>query len=285
MFNQSDENLHTFFDVCENNIQQELNPVYNEEENIQAFFQICDGLIQDELNPVMVQEGRGQSGEVVDAPLRFNIIADTILGKADLPPSIKKGYFPHLFNTLKNSSYVGPIPAINFYGMKEEIVDYCVSDVDILRRACVKFRQTFIKDCGVCPFTEAVTIASACNKVFRRRFLKHRTIGLIPENGYRMNDNQSKVALEWLIWEEETRQIRIEQAARGREAVLDGNLKVDDYYETEKLVFEFHGCFYHGHDLCFRTNRDAPILNNPQETLNSQFDRTVAKTNKLRELG
>ncbi|GLV38137.1 hypothetical protein CBL_10104 [Carabus blaptoides fortunei] len=80
--------------------------------------------------------------------------------------------------------------------MKEKIVDYCVSDVDILRRACVKFRQTFIKDCGVCPFTEAVTIASACNKVFRRRFLKHRTIGLIPENGYRMNDNQSKVALE-----------------------------------------------------------------------------------------
>ncbi|GLV33356.1 hypothetical protein CBL_20104 [Carabus blaptoides fortunei] len=160
------------------------------------------------------------------------------------------------------------------FKMKEGIVDYCVSDVDILRRACVKFRQTFIKDCGVCPFTEAVIIASAWNKVCRRRFLKHRTIGLIPENGYRMNSNQSKVALEWLIWEEETRLIRIEQAARGREAVLDGNLKVDGYYDTEKLVFEFHGCFYYGHDLCF-----------PQETLNSRFDRTVAKTNKLRELG
>ncbi|GLV31063.1 hypothetical protein CBL_12136 [Carabus blaptoides fortunei] len=50
-----------------------------------------------------------------------------------------------------------------------------------------------------------------------------------------MNDNQSKVALEWLIWEEETRQIRIEQAARSREAVLDGKLKVDGYYDPEKL--------------------------------------------------
>ncbi|GLV46260.1 hypothetical protein CBL_12337 [Carabus blaptoides fortunei] len=162
--------------------------------------------------------------------------------------------------------------------MSAEIVEYCVSDVDILRRACVKFRKAFINDRGVCPFTEAVTIASACSKVFRRRFLKPRTIGLIPSGGYRMRDTQSRVALEWLIWEEETRQIR-------REAVLDGGLKVDGYYAPTKLVFEFHGCFYHGHNLCFRTKRDDPILNNPHESLNSRFDRTVAKTKKLRELG
>ncbi|GLV38138.1 uncharacterized protein CBL_10105 [Carabus blaptoides fortunei] len=33
---------------------------------------------RDELNLVLVQDGRGQPGEVVDAPMRFNIIADTI---------------------------------------------------------------------------------------------------------------------------------------------------------------------------------------------------------------
>ena len=40
-------------------------------------------------------------------------------------------------------------------------------------------------------FLEAITIASACNKVLRERFLKPNTIGLIPIGGYRCNINHS----------------------------------------------------------------------------------------------
>jgi len=35
------------------------------------------------------------------------------------------------------------------------------------------------------PFQCSITIASACNKVFRRKFLKLETIGIIPAGGYR----------------------------------------------------------------------------------------------------
>jgi hypothetical protein len=36
-------------------------------------------------------------------------------------------------------------------------------------------------------FLEAVTIASACNKVLRKKFLKPDTIALIPAGGYTAN--------------------------------------------------------------------------------------------------
>jgi len=38
-------------------------------------------------------------------------------------------------------------------------------------------------------FPEAITIASACNKMLRKRFLKPETIGLIPTGGYIGNVN------------------------------------------------------------------------------------------------
>ena len=73
---------------------------------------------------------------------------------------LKKGYFPHLFNGVQNQNYVGPYPDAKFYSpefmtaenhdiffnwyadkqetifdFKQEMLDYCRSDVDILRRA------------------------------------------------------------------------------------------------------------------------------------------------------
>ena len=69
-------------------------------------------------------------------------------------------------------------------------------DVEILALACIKFRTIFLAECNV--VLEPVTIASACNLASSRNFLKPNTIGLIPKNGYRLRDNQSAVALQWL---------------------------------------------------------------------------------------
>jgi hypothetical protein len=41
-------------------------------------------------------------------------------------------------------------------------------------------------------FLEAITIASACNKVLRKWFLKSDTIGPIPTDGYTGNVNYNK---------------------------------------------------------------------------------------------
>jgi hypothetical protein len=53
-------------------------------------------------------------------------------------------------------------------------------------------------------FVETIKIASACNKVFRKRFLKPDTIGLIPAGGYTCNNNYSKKAMMWLLHMEQT---------------------------------------------------------------------------------
>jgi hypothetical protein len=131
-----------------------------------------------------------------------------------------KGYFPHYFNTIANENYVGDIPDVSFYGadlmkprerevflnwhreqraagyvfeMRTEIIKYCRADVNILRQSCLKFRECFLNTNSVDPLLECITIASACNLVFRRNFLKPETIGIIPQNGYRLADNQRTV--------------------------------------------------------------------------------------------
>ena len=107
---------------------------------------------------------------------------------------LAKGYFPHLFNKKENENYVGPIPPTPYntpngmspkdreafmtswhtskkesnyvFNFQEEIVDYCRSDVDILRRCCMEFRELFHEITNIDPFT-TLTIAAACHKVYR----------------------------------------------------------------------------------------------------------------------
>ena len=80
----------------------------------------------------------------------------------------KKGYYPHFFNTANNLEYVGPYPEPKFYGAeymsgderaqflewyeeqndkrfcnKQELLAYCMDDVNVLRQACCAFRNLF----------------------------------------------------------------------------------------------------------------------------------------------
>ena len=130
---------------------------------------------------------------------------------------LAKGYFPHLFNKKENESYVGPIPPAPYYnpnGMnpkdretfmawhttkkesnyvfnfQEGIVTYCRSDVDILRRCCLEFRELFHNVTDIDPFT-TLTIASACHLVYRTNYLPKDTIAIIPPLGYCPKNKQS----------------------------------------------------------------------------------------------
>ncbi|KAG5868584.1 hypothetical protein JTB14_011268 [Gonioctena quinquepunctata] len=168
-----------------------------------------------------------------------------------LGEKLKKGYSSHLFNTKNYKNYLGSLPRVEYYSpdtmkkderktflkwyekhkneefvMQRELVEYCIADVDILTKACLKFRDQLLTTTNVCPFIEATTIASACNKVLRRNFLNSNSIGVIPKNGYRHSDKQGKIALQWLIWEEHRRNIVINHAARGKATVLQ-EFKVD----------------------------------------------------------
>ncbi|XP_070171144.1 uncharacterized protein, partial [Polyergus mexicanus] len=237
-----------------------------------------------------------------------------------LGDSMDKGTFPHLFNTVENQTYVGPLPDAKYYSpenmktsererflawhtdmtrkntvfdFQQEIVRYCRTDVDILRRACIAFRKIFINRGNVCPFEECTTIASTCMTVFRKNFLREKEIGIIPSGGYRKASNYSRKALQWLVWLEREFGHPIKHAGRAREyRTADGTL-VDGYYETtavettQRHILQFHGCFWHGCPTCFPSNRDRAISSSSDhgDTIASRYEQTLAISWRLRQRG
>ena len=185
---------------------------------------------------------------------------------------LAKGYFPHLFNRKENEGYVGPIPPSPYYnpdGMSptakeaflqwhtrlkdadyvfnfwEEILAYCRSDVDILRRCCLGFRELFRDTTEIDPFEKCLTIASACNLVYRTNYLEEDTIATIPPHGYTPENKQSLLALKWLSYTAERDEIYIQHARNGGEKRV-GRYLLDGYHEEAHTAYEIHGCFWHG---------------------------------------
>ena len=170
---------------------------------------------------------------------------------------LKKGYFPHLFNRKENQAVILQcLPEIQCYqpdamkaegrekfmewyekhrydcfDFQQELLDYCRSDVDILRHCCLRFREDFTNITGIDPFEKCITIASACNLVFRTNFLKSETIALIPHHGYNPKQKQSVKAIQWLKYLSFSEGRRIQHAKNGGEKAI-GPYLVDDYYET-----------------------------------------------------
>jgi hypothetical protein len=193
-----------------------------------------------------------------------------------------EGYFPHLFNRAENQHVVlESLPAAEFYDplsmkpearkdfsvwheqhrndrfdFREELMRYCRNDVDVLRRCCLKFRSLFMdltrKDGndGIDPFADSITIASACMRVYRTNYLEPETIGIIPHHGYNPKAKQSMMASQWLAYVARSEKIAIRHARNGGEKHV-GKYAVDGYCESEDVVFEFHGCVWHGCPKCY----------------------------------
>ena len=180
--------------------------------------------------------------------------------------SLAKSTYPHKFNTKANLDYVGPIPDTSYFGadetspseriefmtwydsQKDEVFDnrrileeYCQNDFILLLKAYQIFRREFIEIGNIEIFLESFTIASACKKVWRKRFLKPDTIVLIHSRGYSCNNNCSKKALMWLLHVQQTEGCRIRHARNGREYKLPElpNFSVDGYCEETRPVYEF----------------------------------------------
>jgi hypothetical protein len=128
---------------------------------------------------------------------------------------MKKGFFPHTFNTRENQAYVGPYPDVSYYGvasmkpneveefmvwhdnqkdkvfdLQKELVEYCRSDTALLRVACLKFRQLMMDVTDLDPFL-CITLASQCGKVFRTKFLEEVW-------NVKLTHDESKETTEWL---------------------------------------------------------------------------------------
>ena len=185
----------------------------------------------------------------------FNFLA---MALSKFPPTfglveMHKGYFPHLFNTEANQDYAGPMPPLTMYGpdslptparaaliqwhaeqvaaghqfvMRQEIVAYCVSDVNILREGMEKFRSMCKELFTLDPLLECITLASYCHLVYRTHHMPEDSIAIIPAGGYAGRDRQSAKAIRWLEWVHRDFPVKLQHARNGREFQVSVNLKL-----------------------------------------------------------
>ena len=57
---------------------------------------------------------------------------------------------------------------VNIFDNLYVLEQYCQDDVTVLRQACRVFRREFLEIVNIDVFLDALTIASACNKVLRK---------------------------------------------------------------------------------------------------------------------
>ena len=222
---------------------------------------------------------------------------------------LKKGYFPHYFNKECNKDYVGNIPSKKHYGynqmkpdertkflkwyeervcenyvfdFKNEILEYCRSDVDILRRGIMKLREDFIELENIDPL-RYITIASVCMTIYRSNYMPNKTITIVPE--YAKTDNFSKMSIMWLNYVSTTKGLNIQHALNGGEKKLtidDKTYKVDGFCEKTNTVSEFYGCFWHGCPNCYKPN----IINSKnQRDMGTLNDLTIEKRETIKSAG
>ena len=194
---------------------------------------------------------------------------------------LKKGFFPHFFNTQQNQIYVGYMPDKSYYdpdGMstarkdefhkwydekvseryifnfQRELLTYCQSDVRLLKQGCMKFQAQFKDIVEFNPMKECITIASACNVAYWKKWMPENKIAIEPVRGCRPQHTQYHAALTWLYWEEEKLPKcdllpRIAHARnKGERRLVNGKqtFLMDGYDPQTKTIYEIQGCFYHG---------------------------------------
>ncbi|XP_026291679.2 uncharacterized protein LOC113216148 [Frankliniella occidentalis] len=222
---------------------------------------------------------------------------------------LKKGYWPYLACKPEYFHYEGPLldqsyycvstmkskAAVDFhtwydqqvsdgyvFNFKKDLIDYCISDVTILRQSCHAFRKLFEQCAGFDPMFHCITLSSACMSAYRRNFLPPNKIGLVPDGGYHGRGKQSHAALRWLDFEAHKLGMVIKTVHTDREVSILGR-RVDGYVEIphpdgriEKRVYQFHGCYWHHCPQHFPTSDDDK---------ENRHERTQALTALFREQG
>ena len=160
---------------------------------------------------------------------------------------------------------------------------YCQDDVTFLRQACRVFRREFIQKGNIEVFLEAITIASACNTLLRKWFLKSDTVGLIPKGGYSAHVKYSKEVLMLLVYREKMDGRKTLNGRNGREyrLAMPPNLSVDGFCPETRTVYKFFGCYFHGH-IC-QPFRDVTTM--VGDTLAERYERTMARIEQIARTG
>ena len=166
------------------------------------------------------------------------------------------------------------------FNFKEEIIAYCHSDVDILRRCCLEFRKLFHEITEIDQFS-TLTIAAACHKVYRSNYLPKDTIPVIPPLGYTPKNKHSLLAQKWLSYTGEKNDIYVQHARNGGEKRV-GRYFLDEYHEETHTAYEVQGCFWHGYPRCCARDTVNSISD---KTMHKLYQLTVQKIEYLKQNG
>ena len=236
---------------------------------------------------------------------------------------LSKGFFPHLFNKTENQNYRGPMPDPHYYDpegmsakkkqeflrwhssmvdaehifdMKQEMEKYCISDVKLLKAGCEKFQEEFASHADFNPMDKCITIASACNRFWRKKLLPRDTIAIEPPRGWHgATTNTSLVARQWLAYRNHRLRMQknipdlvfedpIKTSTNGGEVRIRTpaeSFLVDGYDADTNTVYEFHGCLWHGCPTCY-PKRETHSNVNLDRSFQEVFEATKIRENTIR---
>ena len=160
---------------------------------------------------------------------------------------VSKTFFPHLLHFSVYENYKGDYPDISSYDVdnmnhlkrteciewldqmkqegqvfnyKENMIEYCINDVEVLRQCGEKFRELFKNHGRVDPFIDGMTLSHSVSLVYRKLHMIPDSIAVIPPWGYKPCKKYSNKAVNWLHYISRTTGVEIKHARNGGEKKL-----------------------------------------------------------------
>ncbi len=213
-------------------------------------------------------------------------------------------------NKPENWNYEGPIPAAHYYqpefmtqekkldfeqfhrvhtarntvlNFKREFEDYCWSDCLLLQSGCLQFSKLAREssklndnDPGFDPLVNFITLASACNMLYRRNYMPIDKIATLPQIGYNPRGNVSKMCELWLkfLMHKNKNHIQHGKNSTGGEFKC-GIYYLDDVDHQNKLIFEANGCLWHGCPDCYNPSSYNPLTCSSFASLKIQHEKKI----------
>ena len=232
------------------------------------------------MNGLKVLKINYKNADVLDSMLLCPSSLKKVVEMLDLGKNVKKGFYPYNFTDL---TYEGQIPDKKFFSvekmnekelnefdhwyeekrkskyiLKNEVKEYCMNDVDILCKSLIKFHEIILKHTKIEVLFDPtiVTISSLALKTFKKTTNLNDMLGVEPPCGYNSGKSlkpQSKIAIVWLneIYAKMIDKTKFRWIFHPLGEKKIDNFYVDGYDESNDIVYEFFGCYFHGCSDCF----------------------------------
>jgi G:T-mismatch repair DNA endonuclease (very short patch repair protein) len=93
-----------------------------------------------------------------------------------------------------------------------------------------------------------------------------------------------RMAIEWLEWEAQQKGQHIRHHGKDKEKVIGRRrLPVDGFCKDTNTVYEFKGCYWHGHDC--HLNQDKPATDEEGQKMEQRYQRTQEKMQYIQDNG